>query len=61
MMMALTSAAGVTSKAGCAADTPTGAIRRPARWVTSSDERSSMTISSPVASARSTVEVGAAT
>ncbi len=59
--MADTRRAGVTSKAGLAAGVPGGAIGVPSGAVTSAGSRSSTTISDPVAMARSTVDIGAAT
>src|SRR3984893_11784304 len=52
--------AGVTSKAGFAAET-SGAIRTPRKCVTSSAARSSIGIFSPDEMVRSNVETGAAT
>ena len=53
--------AGVTSNAGLKPSLPAGATRTPAYEVTSTPERSSISMSSPDAVARSTVDHGAAT
>jgi hypothetical protein len=60
-MMPVIHSAGVTSKAGFRTFTPAGAIWRSNTCVTSRAERSSITISAPEASDRSTVDQGAAT
>ena len=70
VMMAVMRDAGVTSKAGWRAPTPSGANRivwncpsspEPLAWVTSSEDRSSMGMSLPLAQAESIVVMGAAT
>ena len=59
--MALTSSAGVMSKAGFQAGLPGAAIRRPARLSTSSASRISIGMSAPVGVSGSMVASGAAT
>ena len=61
VMIAVTWSAGVTSKAGLAAGTPSGTMRRPPMTVTSSSALSSMGISVPFSKSRSKVVEGAAT
>src|SRR6185369_14171167 len=61
VMIAVMYLAGVTSKAGLRTVTPSGAMGCPQRWVTSWEWRSSIGISSPLASVRSRVDIGAAT
>ena len=61
VIMAVTYAEGVTSKAGLATETSVGAMSVPRTVVTSSALRCSMGIASPEASERSIVEQGATT
>ena len=61
VMIEVTSAAGVTSKAGAYTSTPRGAVRWPNPSVISSAGRSSMGMRSPLARDGSTVESGATT
>ncbi len=61
VMMAVTNSLGVMSNAGCAASTPSGAMRCLFTCTTSSTLRSSMGMSSPDGSDKSIVEIGAAT
>src|SRR4051794_32629501 len=56
-----TRACGVTSTAGFLPATPSGAVRRAPKLVTSSPSRSSITIPSPARVARSRVDDGHAT
>ena len=59
-MKAVISSAGVTSKAGFQAPTPSGVKRTPPNPCTSAGSRSSMTMPSPQAVPGSKVEAGAA-
>ena len=61
VMIALKYFAGVTSNPGLNASTPSGAIGTPRNSVISFDERSSISIWSPLLKLMSTVLMGAAT
>jgi hypothetical protein len=61
VMIAVISAAGVTSKAGWRARAPFGAMERPRNLTTSFTDRSSMGMPVPVGVFPSIVEKGAAT